>query len=71
VKWGLAPMEAIRAATVSAADLLGWPDRVGSVAPGFFADIIAVDGDPLKDVTELEKVKFVMKGGVVYKREDR
>ena len=63
-------MEAIRAATVSAADLLGWQDRVGSAAPGFFADIIAVDGDPLKDVTELEKVKFLMKGGVVYKRVD-
>src|SRR5215472_14798910 len=54
VKWGLTPMEAVRAATVSAADLLGWPDRVGSIAPGHFADIIAVDGDPLKDVTELE-----------------
>jgi imidazolonepropionase-like amidohydrolase len=71
VRWGLTPMEAIRAATVSAADLLGWKERVGSVAPAYFADIIAVDGDPLKDVTELEKVKFVMKGGVVYKRVDR
>jgi imidazolonepropionase-like amidohydrolase len=67
VKWGLTPMQAIQAATVNAADLLGWNDKVGVIAPGAFADIIAVDGDPLKDVTELERVKFVMKGGVVYK----
>jgi imidazolonepropionase-like amidohydrolase len=67
VRWGLTPMQAIQAATVSAADLLGWSDRVGAVAPGLYADLIAVDGDPLKDVTELERVRFVMKGGVVYK----
>jgi imidazolonepropionase-like amidohydrolase len=67
VKWGLTPMQAIQTATVNAADLLGWNDKVGVIAPGAFADIIAVDGDPLKDVTELERVKFVMKGGVVYK----
>jgi len=68
VKWGLTPMQAIQAATVNAADLLGWNDKVGVIAPGAFADIIAVDGDPLKDVTELERVKFVMKGGVIYKK---
>jgi Imidazolonepropionase and related amidohydrolases len=68
VKWGLTPMQAIQAATVNAADLLGWNDKVGVIAPGAFADIIAVDGDPLKDVTELERVRFVMKGGVVYKK---
>ncbi|HKQ79322.1 MAG TPA: amidohydrolase family protein [Blastocatellia bacterium] len=67
VKWGLTPMQAIQAATVNAADLLGWNDKVGVIAPGALADIIAVDGDPLKDVTEFERVKFVMKGGVVYK----
>jgi len=67
VKWGLTPTQAIQAATISAADLLGWNDKVGVIAPGAFADIIAVDGDPLNDVTELERVKFVMKGGVVYK----
>ncbi|MGH9754466.1 MAG: amidohydrolase family protein [Blastocatellia bacterium] len=67
VKWGLTPIQAIQAATVNAADLLGWNDKVGVIAPGAFADIIAVDGDPLKDVTELERVKFVIKGGVVYK----
>jgi imidazolonepropionase-like amidohydrolase len=68
VKWGLAPMQAIQTATVNAADLLGWNDKVGVIAPGAFADVIAVDGDPLKDVTELERVKFVIKGGVIYKK---
>ena len=68
VRWGQTPMEAIKAATVNAADLLGWSDRVGSISVGKFADIVAVDGDPLKDITEMERVKFVMKGGVVYKK---
>jgi len=67
VQWGLTPMQAIQAATISAADLLGWKDTVGSIAPGKYADIIAVSGDPLEDVTILENVVFVMKGGVVYK----
>ena len=61
------PMEAIKAATWNAADLIGDTDDIGSVQPGRYADIIAVDGDPLKDVTVLEQVPFVMKGGVVYK----
>jgi imidazolonepropionase-like amidohydrolase len=64
---GMPPMEAIKAATWNAADLLGATADVGSIQPGRYADIIAVDGDPLKDVTVLEKVPFVMKGGVVYK----
>ncbi|HSS50481.1 MAG TPA: amidohydrolase family protein [Thermoanaerobaculia bacterium] len=64
---GLTPRQVIRMATANAADLLGWSDRVGSVAPGRYADLIAVDGDPLADVTELERVRFVMKGGVVVK----
>jgi imidazolonepropionase-like amidohydrolase len=68
VEFGLTPMQAIQTATVNAADLLGWSDRVGSVQPGRFADIIAVSGDPLTDVRELERVAFVMKGGVVYKQ---
>jgi imidazolonepropionase-like amidohydrolase len=68
VKWGQTPMQAIQAATVHAADLLSWTGKVGVIAPGAFADIVAVEGDPLKDVTELERVKFVMKGGVVYKK---
>jgi imidazolonepropionase-like amidohydrolase len=68
VEWGMTPGQAIKAATTDAAELLGWRDRVGSVEAGRFADIIAVAGDPLTDITELEKVTFVMKGGVVYKR---
>ena len=68
VKWGLTPMEAIKAATVNSADLLGWSDKIGSISIGKLADIVAVDGDPLKDISEMEKVKFVMKGGVVYKK---
>jgi len=69
VKLGLTPLQAIQAATVNDADLLGWSDKVGVIESNHFADIIAVDGDPLQDVTTLEKVKFVMKGGVVYKNE--
>jgi imidazolonepropionase-like amidohydrolase len=65
VKWGMTPMQAIQAATVNAADLLGWQDRVGRLAPGYYADLIAVAGDPLADVTVLEQVGFVMKGGKV------
>jgi imidazolonepropionase-like amidohydrolase len=67
VEWGMTPMQAIQAATVNGADLLGWSDRIGSIQPGRFADLVAVDGDPLQNVSELERVKFVMKGGVVYK----
>ncbi|MBI3886193.1 MAG: amidohydrolase family protein [Opitutae bacterium] len=67
VVWGMTPMQAIRAATVSAADLLGWPTKVGQVAPGFYADLVAVKGDPLADITVLEHVDFVMKGGEIYK----
>jgi imidazolonepropionase-like amidohydrolase len=69
VKMGLTPLGAIQAATVNAADLLGWPGKVGSLDPGAWADIVAVNGDPLKDVTTLEHVKFVMKGGEVVRNE--
>ncbi len=69
VEWGMKPMQAIRAATTEAADLLGWSDRVGSVEKGHFADIIAVDGDPLSDVGALQKVRFVMKSGKVYRND--
>ena len=68
VEWGMTPMEAIQAATASAADLLGWSDRVGTIQAGRFADLVAVSGDPLAKISELEHVRFVMKGGVVYKR---
>jgi len=60
-------MQVIQMATSNAADLLGWSDRVGTIAPGRFADLIAVNGDPLADITELERVQLVMKGGVVVK----
>jgi imidazolonepropionase-like amidohydrolase len=69
VKLGLTPLQAIQAATVNAADLLGWSGKVGTLEPGAWADIAAVDGDPVKDVTTLERVKFVMKGGEVVKNE--
>ncbi|HYL21512.1 MAG TPA: amidohydrolase family protein [Gemmatimonadales bacterium] len=67
VRWGTTPIQAIQAATVNAADLLGWADRVGALEPGKYADVIAVQGDPLQDVTVLEHVAFVMKGGEVVK----
>ncbi|MGH9494215.1 MAG: amidohydrolase family protein [Candidatus Sulfotelmatobacter sp.] len=69
VKLGLTPLQAIQASTINAADLLGWSGKVGTLASGAWADIVAVDGDPLKDVTTLERVKFVMKGGEVVKNE--
>src|SRR6266852_6143996 len=65
VEWGMKPMDAIQAATVKAADLIGWADKVGTLETGHDADIIAVSGDPLSDVRALESVKFVMKNGAV------
>lgn len=67
VEWGMTPMQAIQAATTNAAELLGRGDRVGAVKPGYYADLVAVSGDPLADVAVLERVGFVMKGGVVVK----
>jgi imidazolonepropionase-like amidohydrolase len=69
VEYGMTPMQAIRSGTVVPAELLGWSDKVGTVERGKWADIVAVGGDPLKDISELERVKFVMKGGTVYKNE--
>ena len=69
VEWGMKPINAIQAATVNAAELLGWSDKVGELSKGHFADLIAVEGDPLSDVRTLETVKFVMKGGAVAKNE--
>ncbi len=65
---GVSPIDAIMAATHNAADLIGDAKDIGSVQPGRYADIVAVAGDPLADVTELERVQFVMKGGKVYKK---
>ena len=70
VKFGMTPATAIQAATVNAADLLGIADQVGSLEAGKSADIIAVPGDPLSDITLLKKVSFVMKEGRVHKRPD-
>jgi imidazolonepropionase-like amidohydrolase len=67
VKLGMTPLGAVQASTVNAADLIGWSDRVGTLEPGKFADLVAVDGDPLQDVSVLERVDFVMKGGQVVK----
>jgi imidazolonepropionase-like amidohydrolase len=67
VRRGFTPIEAIRAATTTAAELMGWQDRIGAIEPGKYADMIAVDGDPLADVTILQDVKVVIKGGETVK----
>ena len=69
VKYGMTPMQAIRTATTAAAELLGWSDKMGTIEKGKWADIVAVSGDPLKDITELQHVKFVMKSGAVFKND--
>jgi imidazolonepropionase-like amidohydrolase len=66
---GMPPLDIIRAVTTSAAELLGWQDRIGSVEPGKFADLVAVAGDPIADITELERVRFVMKDGQVVRND--
>ena len=71
VEQGQSPMDAVVSATSTAARIMGWEDRVGSLEAGKLADVIAVSGDPLRDITELERVRWVMKGGVVYRDEGR
>jgi imidazolonepropionase-like amidohydrolase len=66
---GMRPLDVIRAITTNAAEMLGWQDRIGAIEPGKFADLIAVAADPVADVTELERVRFVMKGGVVVRND--
>ena len=68
-QFGMSPLAGIQTGTINAADLMGWTDRVGTLEPGKWADLIAIDGDPLKDVKLLQHVNFVMKSGVVYKDE--
>ena len=67
VNGGMTPIDALRAATMNGAELLGRSDEIGAIEPGKFADLVAVDGDPLADITVMEKVVFVMKGGEIYK----
>jgi imidazolonepropionase-like amidohydrolase len=67
VEWGMTPMEAIKAATSVAAHYLGWGDRIGSIKPGYYADIVAVEGNPLSEIKVLEHVDTVVKGGLVFK----
>ena len=69
VKYGMTPAQAIQTATTVAAEMMGWQDRIGSIEKGKFADIVAVSGNPLKDITELERVAFVMKGGQVVRND--
>jgi imidazolonepropionase-like amidohydrolase len=64
---GMTPLAALQTGTINAAELMGWSDRTGALEPGKWADVIAVDGDPLSDVRTLQKVRFVMKSGIVYK----
>lgn len=68
VKYGMSPLAALQAGTLNGAKLLGWPDQIGALKPGYLADVVAVPGDPLQDIAALEKVAFVMKGGTIYKR---
>ncbi len=69
VKYGMAPLAALQADLLNGAKLLGWQDQIGALKPGYLADIIAVPGDPLADISVLQKVSFVMKGGAVYRRD--
>ena len=69
VELGLSPAQALQAGTINAAELMGWPDKIGAIRSGLFADIVAVKGDPLTDIRLLQHVDFVMKNGVVYKDE--
>jgi imidazolonepropionase-like amidohydrolase len=69
VEYGMTPLQAIRSATSVAAENIGWGDRVGSIEKGKYADFVAVSGNPANDVTELERVKFVMKGGEVFRND--
>ncbi len=69
VKYGMRPLAALQAGTLAGAKVLGWQDKIGALKAGYFADIIAVPGDPLRDIAALQKVSFVMKGGVVYRAE--
>jgi imidazolonepropionase-like amidohydrolase len=69
VNYGMTPMQAIRTSTTTAAELLGWSDKMGTIEAGKWADLVAVQGDPLKDITELSRVKFVLKSGSIFRND--
>jgi len=68
VKYGMSPLAVLRADLVNGAKLLGWEGQIGSLESGYLADVIGITGDPLQDISALADVRFVMKGGVVYKK---
>jgi imidazolonepropionase-like amidohydrolase len=68
VKFGMTPLAALQAGTLNGAKLLGWEKQIGALKPGYDADIIAVPGDPLQDISVLQKVTFVMKNGIIYRK---
>jgi imidazolonepropionase-like amidohydrolase len=68
VKYGMTPVAVLKADLINGATLLGWQGQIGALKAGYMADVIAVPGDPLQDISVLQKVEFVMKGGVVYRR---
>ena len=68
VKYGMSPLAVLQADLLNGAKLLGWDGQIGALEPGYLADVIAVPGDPLQDIEVLQKVAFVMKGGVIYKK---
>jgi imidazolonepropionase-like amidohydrolase len=68
VKYGMSPLAVLQADLINGAKLLGWEGQIGSLEPGYYADIVAVPGDPLQDISVLSNVGFVMKGGTVYKK---
>jgi imidazolonepropionase-like amidohydrolase len=67
VKYGMTPLAALQAGTINGAKLLGWQGQIGALKPGYLGDVIAVRGNPLEDITVLQQVVFVMKGGIVYR----
>jgi imidazolonepropionase-like amidohydrolase len=68
VKYGMTPLAALQADMINGAKLLGWQGEIGALKPGYLADIVAVPGNPLQDISVVQKVAFVMKGGIVYRK---
>ena len=70
-EYGMAPLKVLQAATLTNAELLGWQDRIGTIDPGKFADLIAVEGNPVEEIAAVRRVRFVMKGGAVFRDDQR